>query len=92
MFLKSGKMQNYNSNWALRLKELTVKRFLEEYKIDLSKDPAAMKRIVEASVKVAIELEEEDEVTMNIPFIVQDFSRPLHICQEYTRSDLIETD
>ncbi len=38
-------MENYNSNRVLRLKELTVKRFPEEHKIDLSKDPAAMKRI-----------------------------------------------
>ena len=89
---KSGKIKKYNSDWVLRLTDLTVKRFLEEHEIDLSKDSEAMKRITEASRKVAIELEEDEESTMNIPFVVQDLSHPLHICENYTRSDMIKTD
>ena len=89
---KSGKILKYYSDWAMRLKELIIERFLDEHKIDLSKDPIAMKRIAEASLKGAIELEAEGDVTINIPFIVQDFSNPLHICEEYNRSDMINTD
>ena len=92
LYTKSGKIQKYNSEWVLKLTFLTVKRFLEEYEIDLSKDSEAMKRITEASRKVAVELEEDEESTMNIPFIVQDLSHPLHICEIYTRSDMIKTD
>ncbi|MCK5132917.1 MAG: Hsp70 family protein [Candidatus Sabulitectum sp.] len=88
------KMKKFSSDWAQRIADLTVMRFQEDHKIDLSEDPDAMKRIAEASRKVVVELQEEDETTMNIPFIVivMDTSHPLHICEKYTRSDMAETD
>lgn len=86
------KTERFNSDWAERIADLTVKRFKEEHSIDLSEDSEAMRRIAEESRKVAVELEQEDETTMNVPFIVMDMSHPLHICQKYIRSDMPETD
>lgn len=87
-----GKTERFNSAWAERIADLTVRRFKVEHNIDLSEDPEALRRIAEESRKVAAELNHEDETTMNIPFIVMDMSHPLHICQDYTRSDMAEAD
>ena len=86
------KTERFNSDWAERIADLTVKRFNVEHNVDLSEDTTAMRRIEEESRKVAAELEQEDETRMNIPFIVMDMSHPLHICEKYTRSDMSETD
>lgn len=86
------KTERFNSAWAERIADLTVRRFKLEHSIDLSEDPEALRRITEESRKAAVELEHEDETTMNIPFIVMDMSHPLHICEDYTRSDMAEAD
>ncbi len=86
------KTERFNSAWAERIVELTISRFKVEHNVDLSEDPEALRRITEESRKVAVELEHEDETTMNIPFIVMDMSHPLHICEDYTRSDMAEAD
>jgi len=78
----------FNRDWAQKISKLTLMRFQDKYKIDLSKDSNAMERITQASRKVAIELEEQENSTLNIPFIYANKNGPLHICEEYTRSDM----
>ncbi len=82
------KNTNFNRDWAQKISKIALIRFLKQYKIDLSKDSNAMERIVKQSRKVAMELEEEENSTMNIPFIAANSKGPLHICEKYTRSDI----
>ncbi len=85
----SGKdIMEFNRDWAQKISELAVKRFQDKHKIDLTEDSNAMERIEEVSGKVATELEEQENATMNIPFIAATSNGPLHICEEYTRSDV----
>ena len=78
----------FNRDWAQKISEMAVMRFQEKYKIDLTEDSNAMDRIGNESRKAAMELEEEENTTMNVPFITANSSGPLHICEEYTRSDM----
>lgn len=85
---KKSEME-FNRDWAQKISELAVLRFQEQYKIDLSEDSNAMERIEKESRKVAGELEEEESTTMNVPFITSNSRGPLHICEEYTRSEIM---
>ncbi len=85
----SGKdIMEFNRDWAQKISELAVKRFQDKYKIDLTEDSNAMERIEKESRKAAMELEEQENTTMNVPFITANSNGPLHICEEYTRSDM----
>jgi hypothetical protein len=81
-------VMEFNNEWAQKISEIALTRFQKQHKIDLSEDSIAMERIVDASRKVAMELEEQDKSTMNIPFIYANSNGPLHICEEYSRSDM----
>ena len=85
---KIKKEMKFNKDWAHRISEMAVMRFQNKYEIDLSEDSGAMERIIKESRKVAMELEEEEETTMNVPFITVNARGPLHICEEYSRSDM----
>ncbi|RKZ05942.1 hypothetical protein DRQ25_15070 [Candidatus Fermentibacteria bacterium] len=78
----------FNRDWAQIIFDLTVERFQIQHEIDLTEDSNAMERIEKESRKAAMELEEEESVTMNVPFITSNSRGPLHICEEYTRSDM----
>ena len=78
----------FNRDWAQKIFDLTVERFQKQHEIDLTEDSNAMERIEKESRKIAMELEEEESVTMNVPFITSNSRGPLHICEEYTRSDM----
>ena len=78
----------FNRDWAQKISDLAVMRFQKQYKIDLSEDSIAMERIENESRKAAMELEEEENTTMNVPFITANSSGPLHICEEFTSSDM----
>ena len=80
----------FNSDWAQKISEMAVLRFQKKCKIDLTEDSNAMERIERESRKVAMALEDEENATMNLPFITANSSGPLHICEEYTRSDMNE--
>ncbi len=82
------KAMEFNSDWAQKISELTLMRFQEKYKIDLTEDSNAMERITKESRRAAMELEEQESTTMNIPFIAANSNGPLHICEEYTLSDV----
>ncbi|MEN8208383.1 MAG: Hsp70 family protein [Candidatus Fermentibacteria bacterium] len=82
------KAMEFNRDWAQRISELAVKRFQDKYKIDLTENSFAMERIEKESRKVAMELSREEITTMSLPFITATASGPLHISEEYTRSDL----
>lgn len=82
------KKMEFNKDWAQKISKIAVERFQKQYEIDLSKGANALERIEKESQKVALELEEEDNTTMNVPFIATNSGMPLHICEEFTRSDI----
>jgi molecular chaperone DnaK len=62
----------------------------EEYRkqqgIDLRKDPMALQRLKEAAEKAKIELSNNLETTINLPFITADASGPKHLQTALSRS------
>lgn len=80
-----------------RIMNYIVDDFKKNNGIDLSKDPAAMQRIKEASEKAKIELSGVTKTSISLPFITADQTGPKHIDMELTKakfneltSDLVE--
>ena len=78
----------FNRDWAKKISEMALLRFQKKYKIDLTEDTNCMERIERESRKVAMELEDEENATMNLPFITSNSDGPIHIREEYSRSDM----
>ena len=66
--------------------EYLVKEFKKEYRLDLSRDPAAMQRIREAAEKAKIELSSMKETTISLPYIAVGKEGPLHLETTLTRA------
>ena len=71
--------------------------FQKEHEIDLRGDAMALQRLKEAAEKAKIELSQQMETTVNLPFITADQSGPKHLALTLTRAkfeqlvdDLIE--
>ena len=60
--------------------------FKREHKIDLSRDAMAMQRLTEAAEKAKIDLSASQETVVNLPFLAQDLSGPLHLETTVTRT------
>ena len=56
-----------------------LEQFRKEHKLDLSKDPMAMQRLAEAAEKAKIELSASSEAMINLPFLAQNASGPMHL-------------
>lgn len=69
--------------------EKIVRTLLEDFKnasnVDLSKDPAAMKRIREAAFRADQTLAQQPTTTVNLPFIAASSAGPLHLVQKVQR-------
>ncbi|PIS15302.1 molecular chaperone DnaK [Candidatus Shapirobacteria bacterium CG09_land_8_20_14_0_10_38_17] len=75
-------------DWDRKVIEYVVAEFKKEHGIDLSKDAQAMQRIKDASEKAKIELSASQETEINLPFITQGESGPLHLTLKLTRAKL----
>jgi molecular chaperone DnaK len=62
--------------------------FQKENSIDLRKDPQSLQRLREAAEKAKIELSSATETEINLPFITQGPSGPLHFVTKLTRAKL----
>jgi molecular chaperone DnaK len=62
--------------------------FQKENNVDLRKDPQALQRLRDAAEKAKIELSSAQETEINLPFITQGPSGPLHLVQKLSRSKL----
>ena len=71
-----------------RLIDYLVDRFLEEQRIDLSKDKMALQRLKESAEKAKCELSSSLETDVNLPFITADKSGPKHLNIKITRAQL----
>ena len=60
--------------------------FRRQHKIDLSRDAMAMQRLTEAAEKAKIDLSASQETVVNLPFLAQGPSGPLHLETTITRT------
>ena len=63
-----------------------LEQFRNAHKLDLSKDPMAMQRLAEAAEKAKIELSASSEAMINLPFLAQNASGPMHLETTLTRA------
>lgn len=62
--------------------------FKKEHSVDLRKDAQALQRVRDAAEKAKIELSSTQETDVNLPFITQGSSGPLHLTMKLTRAKL----
>lgn len=62
--------------------------FKKEQNVDLRKDPQALQRLKEGAEKAKIELSTAQEADINLPFITQGSSGPLHLTVKLNRSKM----
>ena len=63
-----------------------LEEFRKLHHLDLSKDPMAMQRLSEAAEKAKIELSASSETVVNLPFLAQNASGPMHLEVTLTRT------
>jgi len=63
-----------------------VDDFKKEFNMDLSKDPMAYQRLVEAAEKAKIELSNSTQTEINLPYITSLDNIPKHLVKTLTRS------
>ncbi len=73
-----------------RLANYLVGEFKSQTKINLLKDPAAMQRVTEAAEKAKIELSSAQTTQVNLPFLAQTKSGPVHMDITVTRQKFEE--
>lgn len=77
------------SDWDNAIADYLVKGFKEENGIELSKDPQAMQRILEAAEKAKIELSSSTTTEINLPYItVNAENMPLHLIKTLTKAKM----
>lgn len=73
-----------------RLVDWVFHKFEKDYKIDLSKDPMAHQRVLDACENAKIQLSGLNQVRIHIPFITMSESGPLNIDLSITRDEFEE--
>lgn len=68
-----------------RLANYLVGEFKRQTRVNLARDPVAMQRVREAAEKAKIELSNASTTNVNLPFIAQNRSGPLHMDITVTR-------
>ena len=63
-----------------------LEEFRKQHHVDLSGDPMAMQRLSEAAEKAKIELSSAQEAMINLPFLAQSASGPMHLEITLTRA------
>lgn len=75
------------SDFDNALVNFVIDEFKKVNNIDLSKEPMAMARILEAAEKCKIELSNSASSEINLPYITNKDGQPLHLLQTITRSE-----
>ncbi|HXR42601.1 MAG TPA: molecular chaperone DnaK [Acidothermaceae bacterium] len=83
----SGDTHLGGDDWDQRLVDYLVTSFKNSNGIDLSKDKMALQRLREAAEKAKIELSQQAETTVNLPYITASAEGPLHLEVKVTRSE-----
>jgi len=83
----SGDTHLGGDDWDQRLVDYLVTAFKNSNGIDLAKDKMALQRLREAAEKAKIELSQQAETTVNLPYITASAEGPLHLEVKVTRSE-----
>src|SRR5476649_2674842 len=83
----SGDTHLGGDDWDQRLVDYLVTAFKNSNGIDLGKDKMALQRLREAAEKAKIELSQQAETTVNLPYITASAEGPLHLEVKVTRAD-----
>jgi molecular chaperone DnaK len=83
----SGDTHLGGDDWDQRLVDFLVTAFKNSNGIDLAKDKMALQRLREAAEKAKIELSQQAETTVNLPYITASAEGPLHLEVKVTRSE-----
>lgn len=73
-----------------RIMDWIISEFKNEEGIELTSDKIALQRIKEAAEKAKIELSQNQESEINLPFITADTTGPKHLVKKLTRAKLEE--
>ena len=73
-----------------RVTDWIVREFKRESRVDLSRDPAALQRVREAAETAKKELSSSDMASVNLPYIAQSSSGPVHLDMSLTRAKFNE--
>ncbi len=76
------------NHFDILLTDKLVRGFQEEFYLDLNKDKAALQRIREAAENAKIELSAVEECEINLPFIAEGDTGPLHLVRFLRRIEL----
>jgi len=83
----SGDTHLGGDDWDQRLVDYLVTAFKNSNGIDLAKDKMALQRLREAAEKAKIELSQQAETTVNLPYITASAEGPLHLEVKISRSE-----
>lgn len=81
-----GDNQLGGDDFDLRLTNHLISEFKQQTRINLAKDPVAMQRVREAAEAAKIELSVSTKANVNLPFIAQSRSGPVHMDLNVTRA------
>ncbi|MEO0587806.1 MAG: molecular chaperone DnaK [Planctomycetota bacterium] len=73
-------------DWDQRLIDFLADEFKKTEGIDLRSDPMALQRLKEAAEKAKIELSQQQQTTVNLPFITATQEGPKHLQVDITRT------
>ncbi|MEP7054402.1 MAG: molecular chaperone DnaK [Actinomycetota bacterium] len=83
----SGDTHLGGDDWDQKVVDHLVKEFQNGHGIDLSKDKMAAQRLREAAEKAKIELSQQAETHINLPYITASSEGPLHLEVKLTRAE-----
>jgi molecular chaperone DnaK len=83
----SGDNHLGGDDWDQRIVDWLVQDFKNGYGIDLSKDKMALQRLRESAEKAKIELSQQMESQINLPYITHSADGPLHLDTKLTRAE-----
>ncbi len=83
----SGDTHLGGDDWDQRVVDFLVTAFKNSNGVDLAKDKMALQRLREAAEKAKIELSQQAETTVNLPYITASAEGPLHLEVKITRAD-----
>lgn len=83
-----GDSQLGGDDFDKQIVDWMAESFMAEHNIDVTSDPAALQRLVEAAEKAKIELSTAPQTQISLPFLTADQNGPKHLDMTLTRSRL----
>ncbi len=75
-------------DWDRRLIERLADEIFDEHRVDVTASPVALSRLKEASEKAKRILSYEHETEINLPYLIQQGTEPVHVLRPIRRDEL----